>query len=198
VFTGLVEEMGRVERIQRTGESVLLYIRGYRTGRSLRKGDSIAVNGVCLTVTSRRKGVFMLEAVEVTMRKTNLGAVSAGDRVNLERPVMVGNRFGGHFVLGHVDAVGRVLRLHKRQRSWFVWISIPPGFRKFLVPVGSVAVNGVSLTVAALSKSQFAVSIIPHTWNVTTFKHLKEGDRVNIEFDLLGKYVLNASKGGNS
>ncbi|MBI4418202.1 MAG: riboflavin synthase [Ignavibacteriales bacterium] len=190
--------MGRVERIQRTGESALLYIRGYRTGRSLRKSDSIAVNGVCLTVISRRKSVFTLQAVEETLRKTNLGAVSAGDRVNLERPVMVGNRFGGHFVLGHVDAVGRVLRLHKRQRSWFIWISIPPGFRKFLIPVGSVAVNGVSLTVAALSKSQFAVSVIPYTWNVTTFKHLKEGDRVNIEFDMLGKYVLNASKGGSS
>ena len=195
MFTGLVEEMGRVVKRETHRGTVVFSIRALKTARNLRAGQSIAIEGVCLTALRRRGRVFTVQAVEETLRKTILGRIRQGSFVNLERPLPANGRLGGHFVLGHVDTTGKVNRIERRKGSWVFRIQFPARFRKFLIPVGSVAVNGVSLTVADLSAASFSVSIIPHTWEVTSFKHLKEDDSVNIEFDVLGKYVLN-SRGG--
>lgn len=189
MFTGLVEEVGTVRRIVRTRGSVIFFIEGRRTGKSLKSNDSIAVDGTCLTVIRRKKSVFEVQAVEETLKKTTLGRLSVSSRVNLERPLTANGRMGGHFVLGHVDGIGTIERIDRRKSSWMFWIRVAHKHRRFLIPVGSVAVNGVSLTVASLKAGSFGVSIIPHTWKVTTFGKLQAGDRVNIEFDMLGKYV---------
>lgn len=191
MFTGIVEEMGTIAGIRRSGGSVLLNVSAPGTSRGLRKGESVAVNGVCLTVIGRSRGGFSVQAVEETLRKTGLGSLERGARVNLERPMTATARFGGHFVLGHCDTTGTVVRIQPRASSRMVWIQVPRSFKPLLIPAGSVAVDGVSLTVAALEFPRFGVSIIPHTWKVTTFQDLRVGDNVNVEFDVLGKYALN-------
>lgn len=195
MFTGIIEEMGTIAGIRRTGGSVILKVSAPMTSRGLRKGESIAVNGVCLTVIGTTRGAFSVQAVEETLRKTNLGSLERGKRVNLERPMSAYSRFGGHFVLGHCDTTGTVVRVQPRASSRMVWIDVPRSFKPLLIPAGSVTVDGVSLTVAALESSRFGVSIIPHTWKVTTFQDVNRGDRVNVEFDVLGKYVLNMQRG---
>ncbi|MBI2619946.1 MAG: riboflavin synthase [Ignavibacteriales bacterium] len=189
MFTGLVEETGTVRTVRRKGGSVVFSIYGEKTGGSLKRNESISVEGVCLTVTEARGKTFSVQAVEETLEKTTLGGLRAGDAVNLERPLLPASRLGGHFVLGHVDGLGTVKKIEWLKSSWVFWIQVAGKFRRFLIPVGSVAVNGVSLTVAKLGRNQFAVSIIPHTRAVTTFKTIKVGDKVNVEFDVLGKYV---------
>lgn len=189
MFTGLVEEEGVIERTERKGGSVVFTIRAPETARGLKVDESIAVNGVCLTVIRSKGRVFSLQAVEETLRKTNLGGLKVGDRINLERALLPNERLGGHFVQGHVDGVGVVARISKRASSWMFWFKMPRRAMKYVIPVGSIAINGVSLTVAAVRDDVIGISIIPHTWNVTTFKDLKCGDRVNVEFDMLGKYV---------
>ncbi|HEX9614259.1 MAG TPA: riboflavin synthase [Bacteroidota bacterium] len=198
MFTGLIEETGRVVKREARRNTVMFSIRGRKTARSLKAGESIAVDGVCLTALHRRGNMFTVQAVEETLGKTNLGSIREGSLVNLERPLAAGGRLGGHFVLGHVDATGIVKNIETKKGSWVFHIGIASRFRKFLIPVGSVAVNGVSLTVARLSQDSFSVSIIPHTWKMTTFRSLKRGDRVNIEFDVLGKYALNVGRGRRS
>lgn len=189
MFTGLVEEVGVIDSIEKKRKSVIFSVRGKETVRDLRIDDSIAMNGVCLTVIrwSRRK--FQVQAVEETLHKTNLGGLREEDPVNLERALLPGERLGGHFVLGHIDGVGVVTKIQTRASSWMFWFKVPQRFTRYLIPVGSVAVNGVSLTVARLQAREFAVSIIPHTMDVTTFRYLKVGDKANLEFDVLGKYV---------
>lgn len=196
MFTGLVEEMGSVARAEKKGRSVIYSIRGTRTAGSLKKGDSIAVDGVCLTVVKKKGKVFDVQAVEETLKKTTLGRLQRHDRVNLERPLLANGRLGGHFVLGHIDGVGIVRRIDRRRNSWVFHLRIAARFKRFLIPVGSVTVNGVSLTVFGLKPRGFAVSIIPQTWEMTTFRFLREGSRVNIEFDVLGKYVMNKWRRG--
>jgi len=189
MFTGLVEEVGVIDSIERKRKSVIFTIRAKETARDIRIDQSIAINGVCLTVIrwSRRK--FQVQAVEETLHKTNLGELKEEDPVNLERALLPGERLGGHFVLGHVDGVGVVTKIQTRASSWMFWFKVPQRFSRYLIPVGSVAVNGVSLTVARLQGREFAVSIIPHTMDVTIFRYMKVGDKANIEFDVLGKYV---------
>jgi riboflavin synthase len=189
MFTGLVEEVGVIDSIERNRKSVIFSVRGKKTVRGIRIDESIAINGVCLTVirSSRRK--FQVQAVEETLRKTNLGDLQEEDPVNLERALLPGERLGGHFVLAHIDGVGVVTKIQTRASSWMFWFKIPQRFTRYLIPVGSIAVNGVSLTVARLQGREFAVSIIPHTMDVTTFRYMKVGDKANIEFDVLGKYV---------
>lgn len=189
MFTGLVEEEGIIRSITRRRGSIVVAIEGKKTMPGLGVDDSIAIDGVCLTVIRRRRKVFEVQAVEETLRKTSLGDRVVGDRVNLERPLLATDRLGGHFVLGHVDATGRIVQIEERGSSWFIWIRIPKRFRKYLIPVGSIAVDGVSLTIADLRSDAFAVSIIPHTWEVTTFKRYRKGWKVNLEFDVLGKYI---------
>ncbi len=189
MFTGLIEEMGVVKSIKQKDGSVIFTIQGKKTVKNLRIDHSIAVEGVCLTVIKRTEKTFAVQAVEETLKKTTLGNLKAGSPVNLERPLLPSDRLGGHFVLGHVDGLGRVTSLKTLESSWIFWIQVPKKFSLHLVPVGSIAVNGVSLTMSEVKKNSFAVSIIPHTMEVTTFYLLKPGDSVNLEFDVLGKYV---------
>ena len=195
MFTGLVEEEGTISGMLRRRGSIIFSITGRKTPGTLRKDHSIAVDGVCLTVIGKKGKTFRVQAVEETLMKTSLGDRRLGDRVNLERPLLATDRLGGHFVLGHVDATGRIERIDVRGSSWMIWITVPRRYRKHLIPVGSIAVDGVSLTVAQLSPRGFAVSIIPHTWDVTTFKRYRRGSKVNLEFDVLGKYVEQLLKG---
>jgi len=189
MFTGLVEETGTIQRMTPRRGSVVFTIHGRKTTRELKVDHSIAVDGVCLTVTQKRGNRFDVQAVEETLRKTNLGQKQAGDLVNLERPLRASDRFGGHFVLGHVDTTGVIESIATRRSSWMINIRVPRKFARMLIPVGSVAVDGVSLTIAELSGSTFGISIIPHTMDVTTFKEYERGRRVNVEFDVLGKYI---------
>jgi len=189
MFTGLVEEIGTVDRLKEEGGSVIMTVRARKTSRNLKINESVAVNGVCLTVIRWTRGKFQVQAVEETLRKTNLGKLNEEDPVNLERALLPGERLGGHFVLGHVDGVARVTKIQPRKSSWMVWFAIPKRLARYLIPVGSVAIDGVSLTVASIKGREFGVSIIPHTMDVTTFKFLKVGDEVNVECDMLGKYV---------
>lgn len=189
MFTGLIEEIGTIERLEKKRGSVIFTIKAKKSSRGLNIDESIAINGVCLTAIARRGNKFKVQAVEETLRKTNLGLLREGGFVNLERALLPNERLGGHFVLGHVDGVGTIVRVQARKSSWMFWIKVPKRFARYLIPVGSVAVNGVSLTVASLRGQTFGVSIIPHTIKATTFKNLKTGDKVNIEFDMLGKYI---------
>jgi len=189
MFTGLVEETGRVRRMLLRRGGVTFEIEGKTTIKGLSIDHSIAVNGVCLTVVKRTRGAFVVQAVEETLRKTTLGSLELGDRVNLERPLLPNTRLGGHFVLGHVDGMGRILSKEVRGSSWHFWVSAPKRFSQHLIPVGSIAIDGISLTMAEVSKEAFAVSIIPHTMEVTTVDLWKPGVSVNLEFDVLGKFV---------
>ena len=189
MFTGLIEETGIVQSIKQKDGSVIFTIQGKKTVKSLRIDHSIAVEGVCLTVIKRTEKTFAVQAVEETLKKTTLGNFKVGSPVNLERPLLPSDRLGGHFVLGHVDGLGKVTALKTLESSWIFWIQVSKKFSHHLIPVGSIAVNGVSLTMAEVKANSFAVSIIPHTMEVTTFRLLKPGDTVNLEFDVLGKYV---------
>jgi riboflavin synthase len=189
MFTGLVEETGIVKGIKQKGGSTIFTIQGKKTIRGLRIDHSIAVEGVCLTVIKRTKKSFDVQAVEETLKKTTLGKLKVGSPINLERPLLPSGRIGGHFVLGHVDGLGKVISLKMLESSWIYWIQVPQKFSQHLVPVGSIAVNGVSLTMAEVKSNSFAISIIPHTMDVTTFSLLKPGVMVNLEFDVLGKYI---------
>jgi len=189
VFTGLIEDIGTISKAVRKRGSVVFSVSASKIGKSLHINDSIAVDGTCLTVIRRRGLQFETQAVEETLRKTTLGKLRTGDRVNLERPLLSTDRMGGHFVLGHVDCVGTVTGIKRRKSSWMFRFIVPKKFAHYLIPVGSIAVNGVSLTVAELEGSSFGISIIPHTMKKTTFKNLRAGDTVNIEFDVLGKYI---------
>lgn len=189
MFTGLVEEKGTIRSIvaRRGGREFI--IEGRKTVKGLRVDDSISVEGVCLTVVKKTGKVFKVQAVEETLSKTTLGSFNEGDKVNLERSLSPGDRLGGHFVLGHVDAVGRVERVKMLGTSRMVWIGVGATYAKWLIPVGSIAVDGISLTMARVKGSTFAVAIIPHTTNVTTCSRWAPGGKVNLEFDVLGKYV---------
>jgi riboflavin synthase len=189
MFTGLIEETGFIKSIKQKDGSVIFTVQGKKAVKSLRIDHSIAVEGVCLTVIKRTEKTFDVQAVEETLKKTTLGNLKVGSPVNLERPLLLSDRLGGHFVLGHVDGLGRVTSLKALESSWIFWIQVPKKFLHYLVPVGSIAVNGVSLTMAEVKANSFAVSIIPHTMEVTTFRLLKPGNTVNLEFDVLGKYV---------
>jgi riboflavin synthase len=189
MFTGLIEETGIVKSLKQKSGSVVFTIQGKKTVKALRIDHSIAVEGVCLTVIKRAGETFDVQAVEETLKKTTLGKLREGSPVNLERPLLPSDRLGGHFVLGHIDGLGKVKSLEYRASSWIFWIQVQKKFAHHLVPVGSIAVNGVSLTMAEVKSNSFAVSIIPHTMEVTSFKLLQPGAAVNLEFDVLGKYV---------
>lgn len=189
MFTGIVEGTGRVHSIKRRGKAASFVFDGGRIGKKLKIGESVAVNGTCLTVVAKRRSLFGVQVVEETMRKTNLGLLAPGDRVNLEFPLRASDRLGGHLVLGHIDGVGKIISIKTLKKSWMFWIKIPRNFQKYLIPTGSVAVDGVSLTVARLEESMIGIAIIPHTMKKTVFGLRKVGDHVNLEFDVLGKYV---------
>jgi len=189
MFTGIIEEIGRIEQLRSLGEGVRLSITAPRLGPQLSVNDSISINGVCQTVVDKRGHAFDVVAVEETLKKTTFSGLSERDAVNLELPMKLDGRFGGHLVLGHVDTVGSVDAIEQRENSWMFTISFPAKFQRYIVPVGSVCVDGVSLTVAELHRDAFKVSIIPHTMENTIFQHYRKKSDVNLEFDVVGKYV---------
>jgi riboflavin synthase len=202
MFTGIIEEIGSVRVLERIGGGVRLMIHAPQCAAELSVNESVAVNGVCQTVVSKEQDQFGVEAVEETLRKTTLGELSVGARVNLELPVRLNDRLGGHLVMGHVDCVGVIKDFESQASSDLINISYPHEFARYLIPVGSIAVDGISLTVARLEGDTFTVSIIPHTLEHTTLGGARRGRRMNLEFDLLGKYIerlLQAGRGkGNS
>jgi len=193
MFTGIVEETGVVEGIRSTAKAIELAVRMNLCGRGLKVGDSLAVNGCCLTVVkvsaqgNRRLAQFDL--LKETWRRTNLQFARRGSLVNLERPLRTDGRLGGHFVTGHIDGLGRIARWERSGKDHVLDILAAPDVMRYVVFKGSIAVDGMSLTVAAVRKPSFRVWIIPHTYSVTALRERKIGDAVNLETDLVGKYV---------
>jgi riboflavin synthase len=189
MFTGLVEEKGTLKEKIATGDGFQFVIEANLIMEDLQIGSSIAVNGCCLTVIKIEGKTFAVDTIEETLNKTNLGMLKQGMNVNLERPLAADARLGGHFVLGHIDTTGRVEGIKELSNSHWMTISFPDKFKQYLIYVGSVAIDGVSMTVAELKENSLSVGIIPHTWKETIFADKKIGDTVNLEFDVLGKYV---------
>ena len=191
MFTGIVEETGMVERTRSTARAIELVIRARRCASGLKPGDSLAVNGCCLTVAKRypRSKLFRFDLLGETWKRTNLQFVRVGSLVNLERPLRATGRLDGHFVTGHIDGIGRIIRWERSGKDHVLEIAAPPGIMRHMVMKGSIAVDGISLTVAAMSKKSFRVWIIPHTYAVTALRERKVGDAVNLEADILGKYA---------
>lgn len=190
MFTGLIEETGRVLSLQRDGHGgSQLWISAPQITRDVQIGDSVAVNGCCLTVVQHNAETIRFDLLEETLRHTNLGALQTGALVNLERALAVGARMGGHFVQGHIDGTAPVLAFDPAGADRRLEISLPAEFARYVVFKGSIAVNGISLTVAEARAESFVLWIIPHTLAMTNLRELKAGDAVNLEFDLLAKYV---------
>jgi riboflavin synthase len=195
MFTGIIEEMGRLQSVRPFGNGRRLEIVASTALEDCSVGDSIAVNGVCLTVVSFTSRSFVVEAVEETMKKSTLGLLGSGAELNLERALRANGKLGGHFVQGHVDFVAEVRSIERREDSWMIEVSFPASASANIIPVGSIAVDGVSLTVAEKFKDSFRVSVIPHTFDATLFHSYVRGGPVNIELDMIGKYVLNYVSG---
>lgn len=195
MFTGLVEEKGILLSKIPTGEGFRFSIKANKIMEDIDIGSSIAVNGCCLTVVSKTDDTFSVDTIEETLKKTNLGILKQNDSVNLERPLRADARLGGHFVLGHIDTTGRVEDIKELSNSHWMTISFKEEFKQYLIFVGSVAIDGVSMTVAELKENSFSVGIIPHTWQETIFANKQVGDTVNLEFDVLGKYVERIMEG---
>jgi riboflavin synthase len=190
MFTGIIEEVGAVKLVKGSANGAKkLFIGCSRVLDDLKIGDSLAVNGVCLTIVERDDEQVAVEAVEETVKKTMIGNLKPGSHVNLERSVRLNDRLGGHLVQGHVDATAKVMSIEKLPMSRMYRFKILRTLMKYLIPVGSISVNGVSLTIAEKSSDSFKVAIIPHTFENTTFKYLRVGDFVNIEIDMIAKYV---------
>ena len=189
VFTGIVEECGTVLGVLKNGVSGSVQIQASTVLEGTKTGDSIAVNGVCLTVTKLTKSSFTADVMAETFRRTNLGNLGKNSRVNLERAMAANGRFGGHIVSGHIDGTGIISRIKEEGNAVWIYISAPQSILNLIVEKGSVAVDGISLTVAAVSDKEFAVSVIPHTRENTALSGKKTGAVVNLENDIIGKYV---------
>ncbi|WCF06269.1 riboflavin synthase [Paenibacillus thiaminolyticus] len=190
MFTGLVEEVGLLQAVTKRGEAMVLHIRAAKVLEGMKIGDSIAVNGVCLTAVSYDSGSFMADVMPETFRHTNLKDLQPGAPVNLERAMAADGRFGGHIVQGHVDGLARIMRRTAQANAVvFEFLAEDPGMAKYMIPRGSVTVDGISLTLTRAEEGVFAVSIIPHTLAETALHGKQPGDTVNIECDVLAKYV---------
>lgn len=189
VFTGIVEECGTVLDVLKNGVSGSVQIQASTVLEGTKTGDSIAVNGVCLTVTKLTKSSFTADVMAETFRRTNLGSLGKNSRINLERAMAADGRFGGHIVSGHIDGTGVISRIKEEGNAVWIYISAPQSILNLIVEKGSVAVDGISLTVAAVSDKEFAVSVIPHTRENTALSGKKTGAVVNLENDIIGKYV---------
>jgi riboflavin synthase len=199
VFTGIIEEIGRVAGVKREGGGIRLTVEAHSAAEELHVNDSVSLNGACQTVIAKSARTFTVQAVEETLSKTTLGEYAAGTEINLELPVRLNERLGGHLVLGHVDCVGTVAGVEIKESSHIIRISFPGQFARYVIPVGSIAVDGISLTIASAGETEFAVSVIPHTLSKTTLSHAGRGTRVNLEFDVIGKYaerLVTAGKNG--
>ena len=189
MFTGIIEEIGSVRKISLKGNSGSLEIAAKKVLDGTKIGDSIAVNGVCLTVTSLGAGFFTADVMAETLRRSNLASLNGGSGVNLERAMAANGRFGGHIVSGHIDGTGTISKMQKEENA--VWLNIKTNeeILNLIVEKGSIAIDGISLTVALVNESEFSVSVIPHTGEETTLLSKKAGDKVNLENDIVGKYV---------
>jgi len=191
MFTGLIEELGTITSVEPLGDGRRFVITALTVLDGTRPDDSISVNGTCLTVTEHTPTSFAVTAIAETLRKTTVGEFVTGQQVNLERAVRLVDRLGGHLVQGHVDTTGTIVDIRTNDQGWEMWIEFPREFRRWIIPVGSICVDGVSLTVAELEDSRFKVALIPHTLEKTAFYFAVVGQRVNLEFDVIAKYVDN-------
>lgn len=189
MFTGIVEELGTIKKMSISGHSGEITISASKVLEGTMIGDSIAVNGICLTVTSMGSDFFTADVMAETVRRSSLKGATSGDKVNLERAMAANGRFGGHIVSGHVDGTGTITNMKKEENAVWVTIGADPSILKYIVEKGSVCLDGISLTVAAVSGTDFKVSVIPHTGEETTLLKKKVGSLINIENDVVGKYV---------
>lgn len=193
MFTGIIEGLGNIvsfDKKTNNRSAAKMKINIGKIAKGLKIGDSVAINGVCLTAISISKGITEFEMVGETIKKTNLGSLERGDKVNIERSLKIGERLEGHFVLGHVDGIGIISKIEKQSDQIQIWITLPKELSKHVIKKGSITVDGISLTVVDVLKDKFSVSIIPHTMQITNLSYKKVGGKVNIETDILGKYIL--------
>lgn len=197
MFTGIIEEIGHVNSVKKGVSSAVLSINSSHVLEGTKLGDSIAVNGVCLTVTSMGKDYFTADVMHETLNRSSLGKLSAGKNVNLERAMASDGRFGGHIVSGHIDGTGTISNISKDDNAVWYTIETDKAVLKYIVEKGSIAIDGISLTVASVGENDFKVSIIPHTRQQTTLSERKVGDVVNLENDIVGKYIERFLSFGN-
>jgi len=189
MFTGLIEATGRVASFHRRGEAGVLTVETALPTADIAIGDSVAVNGTCLTVTAKSDRTLTFDVSPESISRTLIGKLCSGSTVNLEQALRLGDRLGGHIVSGHVDCAARLIRSEERSGNLQLQFTLPPGHARYLVEKGSVTIDGISLTVNSVSQEGFSVNIIPHTYSNTTLEQLRVGDSVNIETDIIGKYV---------
>ena len=189
MFTGIIEEIGVIENLQRGTNSAVLTIKAEKILEDLQLGDSIAVDGVCLTVVSIHSSSFQADVMHETLNRTILAKLGRGSEVNLERAMQLNSRFGGHIVSGHVDGMGTIVNIQKDDNAVWFTIQAEPGIMRYVIEKGSITIDGISLTVAKVTEDTFSVSIIPHTLKMTILKNCRVGDLVNLENDIVGKYV---------
>ncbi len=189
MFTGIVEEIGTIKKVEKGAKSSKLTIEGAKIFDDLKLGDSVAVNGVCLTVTEYTKNTFTADVMNETLSRSNLGDLKNGSRVDLERAMAADGRFGGHIVSGHIDGTGRIVKTEKDDIAVWYTIAADRKIMKYIIEKGSVTIDGISLTVAKVTDTDFSVSIIPHTAKETVLGFKKTGDTVNLENDVVGKYI---------
>ena len=194
MFTGIVQEAGVVKAVTPRGKGWSLEVEAGGVAKDAKIGDSIAVNGCCLTVTAVKGSRLTFDLLDETRSKTNLNAAQAGSRVNLEGSLRADGKVGGHFVTGHIEATARVTKWSRAGQDWELEAEVPAGMERYVVPKGCVALDGISLTIGRVEGRRFNVWIIPHTYEVTTLQDRKEGDEVNLECDLLAKYVEKVSR----
>ncbi len=192
MFTGIIEGTGKVKKLSKSKNRSAMQISVDlgKNSKGLKLGQSVALNGVCLTVIGRKKTTCNFEMIDETAKKTDLGNLSPGSIVNVERSLKAGERLEGHFVLGHVDGTGVIKKIIKKPKEVQIWFAVPKNLSKYIVKKGSIAIDGISLTVVHVKKNQVSVCLIPHTIKITNFNTKKIGDKVNIETDILGKYII--------
>lgn len=189
MFTGIIEEIGKIEKITPISGGFTLQIKAEKIIEDLAVNDSVCIDGVCLTVTKKENGAFWADAVGATLEKTTFNGITANQLVNLERSLRLNDRLGGHLVQGHVNGIGIISEIKKLGENYLVKVVIPEELERYLIKEGSIAINGISLTIADLNKNEISLSIIPHTWQNTNLKVKKVNDKVNVEIDILAKYV---------
>lgn len=194
MFTGLIKDKGIITRIEENASGKIFEIETKKLIKEINIDDSIATNGVCLTATEVKDATFAVQAVHVTLEKTNLGTLEVANEVNLELALRASDRLGGHFVQGHINGVGELLKIEQRGENWELEFSVPANLLKYCITEGSIALDGISLTLAKVNQSSVLVSIIPHTFDNTTLGQKKVGDSVNIEVDMMAKYLENLLK----
>jgi len=193
MFTGIIEGIGKIEKISKNTKNrsaIQMTVNLGKYAKGLKIGQSVALNGVCLTATKLTRSNCIFEMIEETTNKTDLGNLKPGDIVNIERSLKTGDRLEGHFVLGHVDGVGTIKKIQNKPKEVQIWFVVPKELSKYVVKKGSIAVDGISLTVVDIKNNLASVCLIPHTIEITNFKTKNVGDKINIETDILGKYIL--------